>query len=294
MLITKFYFRFLIFLLTSLFFYTNGNSQNYYPGTPSSSYNSDYSLPALKIKKKDNKIKNLPTETRMPSNKKIFVQGNFRLDSSVIIRDSKIKEFKITNQKALSAAVKNLYATGFYKDVKISKSGNKVYIKVRENPIVNKIAFEGNSEINDEMLTDEISLKVRNVFSIDKIKDDVLKIQNLYKRLGFFSVNIEPKKIKLDENRVNLVFEINEGLEAKIKKINFLGNKEFSDSILKDVIYSKETRWYKFWSSSDKFDNDRINYDKDLLKKYYFDNGYIDFRTLSTTSQLVFATPCQS
>ena len=287
MLITKFYFRFLIFLLTSLFFYTNGNSQNYYPGTPSSSYNSDYSLPALKIKKKDNKIKNLPTETRMPSNKKIFVQGNFRLDSSVIIRDSKIKEFKITNQKALSAAVKNLYATGFYKDVKISKSGNKVYIKVRENPIVNKIAFEGNSEINDEMLTDEISLKVRNVFSIDKIKDDVLKIQNLYKRLGFFSVNIEPKKIKLDENRVNLVFEINEGLEAKIKKINFLGNKEFSDSILKDVIYSKETRWYKFWSSSDKFDNDRINYDKDLLKKYYFDNGYIDFRTLSTTSQLV-------
>ena len=287
MLIIRNYSRSLFFILILLLSYVKANSQDYYPGTPSSSYNSNYSLPGLKVQTKKIKVKNTSIENYKPSTKKIFVQGNLRLDSGVIIRDSKIKEFKVTNQKALSNAVKNLYSTGYYQDVKISKSGNKVYIKVIENPIINKIAFEGNSEIKDDMLADEISLKVRNVFSIDKIKNDVLKIQNLYKRLGFFSVSIEPKKIKLDENRVNLVFEINEGLEAKIKKINFLGNKEFSDSILKDVIYSKESRWYKFWSSSDKFDNDRINYDKDLLKKYYFDNGYIDFRTLSTTSQLV-------
>ena len=287
MLITRYYFRFLLFILISLFFCGKVNSQDYYPGTPSSSYNSDYYFPGLKINKKKITVKNTAKENYKSSPKQIFVQGNLRLDSGVIIRDSKIKEFKVTNQKALSAAVKNLYSTGYYQDVKISKTGNKVFIKIIENPIINKIAFEGNSEIKDDMLADEVSLKVRNVFSVDKIKNDVMKIQNLYKRLGFFSVSIDPKKIKLDENRINLVFEINEGLEAKIKKINFLGNKEFSDSILKDVIYSKESRWYKFWSSGDKFDNDRINYDKDLLKKYYFDNGYIDFRTLSTTSQLV-------
>ena len=266
MLITRYYFRFLLFILISLFFCGKVNSQDYYPGTPSSSYNSDYYFPGLKINKKKITVKNTAKENYKSSPKQIFVQGNLRLDSGVIIRDSKIKEFKVTNQKALSAAVKNLYSTGYYQDVKISKTGNKVFIKIIENPIINKIAFEGNSEIKDDMLADEVSLKVRNVFSVDKIKNDVMKIQNLYKRLGFFSVSIDPKKIKLDENRINLVFEINEGLEAKIKKINFLGNKEFSDSILKDVIYSKESRWYKFWSSGDKFDNDRINYDFHIVK----------------------------
>ena len=108
--------------------------------------------------------------------------------------------------------------------------------------------------------------------------------------MGFFSTYIEPKIIRLDQNRINLVFEIMEGLEAKIKKINFIGNKIFSDSTLKDVIYSEETRWYKFWGSGDKFDQDRLNYDKDLLKKYYFENGYIDFKILSSTSQLISST----
>ena len=109
----------------------------------------------------------------------------------------------------------------------------------------------------------------------------------MYKRLGFFSTYIEPKKINIGQNRINLVFEINEGLEAKIKKINFVGNKEFSDSTLSNVIFSEESRWYKFWSSGDKFDQDRIEYDKDLLKKYYYDNGFIDFRVISASSQLV-------
>ena len=277
------------FIFIYLFFNPKNSISQNYPGNPSSSYDTEYSYPKSEIDiiKDIKPIKTIKKNDKNNSEVSINVRGNTRIDRNVIIRDSKIKKFKLTNQKALSSAVKNLYATGFYDDVKISKIGMKILIQVKENPIINQIAFEGNSEIKDETLIEEIALKIRNVFSNDKIKDDVLKIQNLYKRLGFFSVIIDPKIIRLDENRVNLVFEIYEGLEAKIKRINFIGNKEFSDSTLKDVIYSKETRWYKFWSSSDKFDNDRINYDNDLLKKYYFDNGYIDFRTLSTNSQLV-------
>ena len=98
---------------------------------------------------------------------------------------------------------------------------------------------------------------------------------------------LSPKIIKVDDSRVNLVFEVYEGNFFKIKKVNFINNKVFSDSTLKDVISSAEYRWYEFWGSNDRFDKDRINYDKDLLKKYYYDNGYIDFRIVSVNSSLV-------
>ncbi len=283
---------FVNFSLIIIFFshYLFAQSQNLYPGTPSSSYNIDYSK-RLNMKKSEDITKSTIDPIKKIVDKEIIiVRGNVRLDADVIIRDSKIKDFKIKNSKAINSAVKNLFATGYFKDVKISKSGENILINVVENPIINLIAFEGNSEIKDETLEDEVSLKIRNVYSTDRIKDDVLKIQNLYKRLGFFSALVEPKIIKLSGNRINLVYEIFEGSEAKIKKINFVGNKKFSDSALKDVIYSEETRWYKFWGGSDKFDQDRLNYDQDILKKYYFDNGYIDFRILSTSSQLVSST----
>lgn len=269
-----------------LFFFKLSFAQevNSYPGTPSSSYNFNYSTPK-KLYNSNDSVRIRKSETIKGI--KIQVKGNIRLDKVVIIRDSKINDFEIKNSKALNSAVKNLYATGYFKDVKISKSGENILINIIENPIVNRIAFEGNSEIKDTTLSEEVSLKERNVFSTDRIKSDVLKIQNLYKRLGYFSVLVDPKIIRLEDNRINLVYEIVEGQEAKIKKINFIGNKNFSDSTLRDVIFSEETRWYKFWGGSDKFDQDRLNYDKDILKKYYFDNGYIDFRILSTSSQLV-------
>ena len=280
----------LILLLLLLFFNSiYAQNMDLYPGTPSSSYNFDYSSPK-KIEKYNDLIRVKQPKSINKNKSQVKVRGNIRLDKAVIVRDSKINDFEIKNSKALNFAVKNLFATGFFKDVKISKSGQTILIDVIENPIVNRIAFEGNSEIKDTTLSEEVSLKERNVFSTDRIKLDVLKIQNLYKRLGYFSVLVDPKIIRLEDNRINLVYEIVEGEEAKIKKINFIGNKNFSDSTLKDVIYSEETRWYKFWGGSDKFDQDRLNYDKDILKKYYFDNGYIDFRILSTSSQPVSST----
>ena len=191
------------------------------------------------------------------------------------------------NEKSLSKAVKNLYKTGYFEDVQIFKDKNYIYINVKENPVIDLISVEGNTEISDELILEELTIKSRNVYSIDVIKSDADTIETLYKRQGFFSTYVEPKIIKIDDGRVNLVFEVYEGKEAKIKRINFINNKVFSDSTLKDVISSTEYRWYEFWGSNDKFDKDRINYDKDLLKKYYYDNGYIDFRIIAVNSSLV-------
>ena len=267
------FFTFLFFLFTSYSY-----SQDSSPASPSSSYNNEY------FSKDEKLIQDKPA--LIPKNTQIVVQGNNRLDSSVVIRDSKIDNTK-TSPKDLSVAIKNLYKTGYYENVNIFKNENIVFINIKENPLIDQISVEGNTEISDEIILAELESRSRNVFSTDLIKNDVKKIQTIYKRSGYFSTFVEPKYIKLDQNRVNLVFEVYEGKEATIKKINFLNNKVFSDSTLRDVISSTEYRWYEFWGSNDRFDRDRVNYDKDLLKEYYFKNGYIDFNVISANSSLV-------
>ncbi len=254
-------------------------SQEQSPASPSSSYNNEYhNNQGDQIK--EEKAVNIIKQTQ------VIVQGNNRLDSSVIIRDS-LLDLSKTKPKDLSIAIKNLYKTGYYEDVNIFKKDSIIYIIIKENPIIDQISIEGNGEISDEIILSELESKTRSVYSTDIIKDDVKKIQTIYKRSGFFSTFVEPKYIRLDQNRVNLVFEVNEGKEATIKKINFLNNNVFSDSTLRDVVSSNEFRWYEFWGTNDRFDRDRINYDKDLLKEYYYKNGYIDFRVISANSSLV-------
>ncbi len=275
-----FIYFFSLFFLSQFFLYNFANSQS--PGTPSSSYNFDYHS---KGKKNDIQDLNILQEN-FNAVTNIIVQGNKRLESNLIINESQIETLG-TNEKSLSKAVKNLYKTGYFEDVQIFKDKNYIYINVKENPVIDLISVEGNTEISDELILEELTIKTRNVYSIDVIKSDADTIETLYKRQGFFSTYVEPKIIKIDDGRVNLVFEVYEGKEAKIKRINFINNKVFSDSTLKDVISSTEFRWYEFWGSNDKFDKDRINYDKDLLKKYYYDNGYIDFKIIAVNSSLV-------
>ncbi len=252
------------------------------PGTPSSSYNNDY----FSNRKKEFVNENVVNQIPQVAQNQIIIQGNKRLENELILRSSEIEKTG-TDDKSLSLAIKKLFKTGYFEDVKIFKNQNIIYINVKENPIIDQISIEGNKEITDDIILEEISTRSRNVFSTDQVKLDSEKILTLYKRQGFFSTFVDPKIIRVDENRVNLVFEVFEGKEATIKKVNFINNKIFSDSTLKDVISSSEYRWYEFWGSNDRFDRDRINYDKDLLKKYYFDNGYIDFEIISVNSSLV-------
>ena len=277
-----FFFSQLVNALILTFLFSSFTSANT-PGTPSSSYSNDYFL-----KKEGSIINTTPIIPRTFSQEQsqIVIQGNKRLESELILRSSGLKEMGL-DDRSFSQAIKNLYRSGYFSDVNIYKSKGVVYINVRENPIIDLISIEGNKEITDEIILEEIGTRPRNVFSRELIKNDSEKILTLYKRQGFFSTFVEPKIIKVDENRVNLVFEVFEGKEATIKKVNFTNNKIFSDSTLKDVISSTEYRWYEFWGTNDRFDKDRINYDKDLLKKYYFDNGYIDFEIVSVNSSLV-------
>ena len=277
-----FFFSQFVNALVLTFLFSSFTSANT-PGTPSSSYSNDYFL-----KKEGSIINTTPIIPRTFSQEQsqIVIQGNKRLESELILRSSGLKEMGL-DDRSFSQAIKNLYRSGYFSDVNIYKSKGVVYINVRENPIIDLISIEGNKEITDEIILEEIGTRPRNVFSRELIKNDSEKILTLYKRQGFFSTFVEPKIIKVDENRVNLVFEVFEGKEATIKKVNFTNNKIFSDSTLKDVISSTEYRWYEFWGTNDRFDKDRINYDKDLLKKYYFDNGYIDFEIVSVNSSLV-------
>ena len=277
-----FFFSQFVNALVLTFLFSSFTSANT-PGTPSSSYSNDYFL-----KKEGSIINTTPIIPRTFSQEQsqIVIQGNKRLESELILRSSGLKEMGL-DDRSFSQAIKNLYRSGYFSDVNIYKSKGVVYVNVRENPIIDLISIEGNKEITDEIILEEIGTRPRNVFSRELIKNDSEKILTLYKRQGFFSTFVEPKIIKVDENRVNLVFEVFEGKEATIKKVNFTNNKIFSDSTLKDVISSTEYRWYEFWGTNDRFDKDRINYDKDLLKKYYFDNGYIDFEIVSVNSSLV-------
>src|SRR5207237_2162529 len=138
-----------------------------------------------------------------------------------------------------------------------------------ENPIINRIAFEGNSKLADKDLNAEIQLRPRVVYTRTRVQNDVRRILELYRRRGRFAATVEPKIIQLSENRVDLVFEINEGPSTGVRSINFVGNRVFSDSTLRSSTETKESRWYRFLSTADTYDPDRLTYDRELLRKFY-------------------------
>ena len=192
---------------------------------------------------------------------------------------------KITNKK-MDEALKKLFKTGLFADVVIRNEGPVLVINVIENPIINRIAFEGNKRITNELLSDELKLKPRIVFTRKRVQNDVQRLIDLYRRNGRFSAVIEPKVIQQPQNRVDLIFEITEGPVTEIGGINFIGNKRFSDSDLRSVIRTKETAWYRFLTSDDNYDPDRLSFDRELLRRFYLNKGYADFRVLSAVAEL--------
>src|SRR5437879_4876159 len=183
-------------------------------------------------------------------------------------------------------SLKALFATGLFADVKLTREGNTLLVRVVENPIINRIAFEGNSKLTDKDINGEIQLRPRVVYTRTRVQNDVRRILELYRRRGRFAATVEPKVIQLSENRVDLVFEINEGPSTGVRSINFVGNRQFSDSALRGVIDTKESRWYRFLSTSDTYDPDRLTYDRELLRKFYLTEGYADFRVISAVAEL--------
>lgn len=216
----------------------------------------------------------------------IRIEGAQRIEPETIRSYLLIQPGDVWDDELVDRSLKALFATGLFADVNLSRVGNTLVVKVVENPIINRIAFEGNSKISEKDLTAEIQLRPRVVYTRARVQNDVNRILDLYRRHGRFGATVEPKIIQLSENRVDLVFEINEGEFTGVRSINFVGNHQYSDSKLRGIIQTKESRWYRFLSSDDTYDPDRLTYDRELLRRFYLTEGYADFRVVSAVAEL--------
>src|SRR6476660_5565240 len=182
-------------------------------------------------------------------------------------------------------ALKALVATGLFADVRISHSGGRIVVTVVENPVINRVAFEGNKKAKDEQLTAEVQSKPRGTLSRPTVQADVQRIIEIYHRTGRFDVSVYPKIIELPNNRVDLVFEIREGDKTGIKDIRFVGTKAYSSSRLKEVVKTSESNWLSFLQTTDIYDADRVEADRDLLRRFYLQHGYADVRIVSAVGE---------
>ena len=218
--------------------------------------------------------------------REIHVEGTQRIEPETVRSYLTFQQGEMYDPTRIDSSVKSLFATGLFADVTIRREGGNVIVAVVENPIINRIAFEGNSKLSDETLTSETTLRPRNIYTRTKIQNDVQRILTLYRRSGRFAATVEPKVIRLEQNRVDLVFEIDEGAPTAVQRIRFVGNKEYGDGRLRDVVRTKETRWYRFLSSDDTYDPDRLTLDRELLRQFYLNKGFADFRVLSSIAEL--------
>lgn len=217
----------------------------------------------------------------------IEVDGLQRVERETVLSYLNVEQGSSVSQEYLNSSMKRLFETGLFADVNIDARGNGVLaVKVVENPVINKRVFDGNDKVDDTLLESEVQLKSGSIYNIAKVQDDVQRILEVYKRSGRYATVVEPKIIKRDQNRVDLVYEISEGPTAAISKVNFIGNHHYSDDDLQSEIMSKESRWYRLFSSSENYDPEKTNYDKELLRRFYLKRGYADFRVLSAVAEL--------
>jgi outer membrane protein insertion porin family len=217
----------------------------------------------------------------------IVVEGNRRIETETVLTYLRIRVGDPYSAAQVNDSLKALFATGHYADVTIEREGSKLIVHVKENPIVSRVAFEGNRKFDDETLAKEVQIKPRTVFTRARVQSDVQRLITLYRRAGRFSAQIEPKIIERDQDRVDLVFEISEGATTEISRISFVGNEAFSDSELRDVIVTAEANWWdQIIGSGDTYDPDRLNFDRELLRRHYLNNGYADFRVVSAVAEL--------
>jgi outer membrane protein insertion porin family len=217
----------------------------------------------------------------------IAVSGNQRIEAETVLSYMALRVGEPYDQERLDQALRDLYATELFADVAIAgaDTGNLV-IQVRENPVINRIVLEGNRRIKDDKITPEIRLAPRQIFTRSRARADVARIIELYRRQGRFAAQVEPKIVQLDQNRVDVVFEIDEGPRSRVRQINIIGNERFSDGQLRSEMATREARFYRFFSSADTYDPDRLAFDQQKLRQFYLTQGYADFRVVSAVAEL--------
>lgn len=216
----------------------------------------------------------------------VRVQGNQRVEANTVASYLLFGRGDPYSPERIDMSVKTLYATGLFADVEIDPRDGNVLINVVENPIINRVIFEGNKSLKTDKITDEIEAEPRAIFTRSKIQEDVQRIIELYRQSGRFAANVEPKVVQQPQNRIDLIFEMTEGPVTGVKRINFIGNNEFSDRRLRSEIVTQESSWYKFFSSNDNYDPGRLEYDREQIRKFYTDRGFADFRVVTAVAEL--------
>ena len=216
----------------------------------------------------------------------VVVEGNERIEADTVRSYLLIGPGDPFDPDTVNDSLKALFATGLFADVTIRREGDALVVSVIENPIINRVVFEGNESIEDSELEAEIQLRPRVVYTRPRVQSDLQRLTEIYRRSGRFAATIDPKVVQLPQNRVDLVFEVNEGPVTEVLRINFIGNKRYSDGALRDVIQTRESAWYRFATTDDSYDPDRLTFDRELLRRHYLSNGYVDFRVISAVAEL--------
>jgi outer membrane protein insertion porin family len=229
-----------------------------------------------------------PTPAPAPQQviRSISVVGAQRLEPQTILSYIQLRPGQTYTAVAADQALKDLAATELFSDTRIENNNGDVVITVTENPVINRVILEGNKRLKDDKITKEIKLAPRQIFTRSKVRADVARIIELYKRQGRFAATVEPKMVQLSQNRVDIVFEISEGPKSKVRAINIIGNEAFSDGKLKDQMITKEASLLKIFSSGTSYDPDRMAYDQQKLRQFYLTQGYADFRVVSAVAEL--------
>lgn len=224
-----------------------------------------------------------PAAAQSPSS--IVVEGNRRVEAETIRTYFKPGPSGRLDSGSINDALRALYETGLFQDVRINQSGGRLIVTVIENPVISRVIFEGNRKVKDEQLSTEVQSKPRGSLSRPIVQSDTQRITEIYRRQGRYDVSVVPQIIEQPNNRVDLIFEITEGGKTGVKSIEFVGNQAVSDYRLRDVIKTRETNILSFLSSNDVYDPDRVEADRDLIRRYYLKNGYADVQVVAALTE---------
>lgn len=218
--------------------------------------------------------------------KSINVSGSQRLEPDTVRSYIQLRAGTPYTVETLDQAIRTLFDTELFADVQIRDNNGDLTIEVRENPVINRVLLEGNKRIKEDKIGKEIKIAPRQIFTRSKIRADVARIVELYRRQGRFAANVDPKMLMLDQNRVDVVFEISEGPKSKVQQINILGNEKFKDGELRKEMATKQSRFYRLLSSGASYDPDKLAFDQSKLRQFYLTKGYADFRIVSAVAEL--------
>ena len=218
--------------------------------------------------------------------RQIRIEGNQRIEDRTVQSYLLVSPGDAFDPARIDLSLKTLFATGLFADASFDKAGSDLIVRVVENPIINRVLFEGNSALNDDKLREEVQAAPRGIFTAARVQADVQRILELYRQSGRFSATVEQQYKPLDQNRVDLVFVMNEGPVTGVRAINFIGNEDFSDRRLRSEVVTKQSRWWRFFSSNDNYDPGRLEFDRELLREFYQNRGYYDFRVISAVADL--------